>query len=370
MLIVIVIDQYNSTCNGTTVSAQMLVRELLNRNHQVRIVTSEIEGKDVYTCPKYERGLIPMLARWQGTVIAKANEKVIRQALEGVDLVHCYMPFVLSKKVIQIAKELDIPCTAGFHIQPENFTYNLGMSKLRFMGDVFYYALRAFLYKHVEHIHCPSQFIADELKRHGYKAQLHVVSNGVNELFQPKPVPKLPQFSDKFCILMVGRLSKEKRQDVLIKACGLSSHAQDIQLFLAGHGPKEKNYRRLARKLPNPIIIQLYQQSDLADLINMCDLYVHAADVEIEAISCIEAFSSGCVPVIANSHLSATKQFALCNESLFIPGDAKDLAKKIDYWIEHPDVKEEYRKKYIESSYQYRLPQCVDQMIQMFQSTI
>ena len=102
----------------------------------------------------------------------------------------------------------------------------------------------------------------------------------------------------------------------------------------------------------------------------MCDLYVHAADVEIEAISCIEAFSCGLVPVIANSQLSATKQFALCNNSLFVPGNAQDLADKIDFWIEHPEIKKEYSEKYIESSHQYRLDYCVDRMVDMFHEAI
>ena len=70
----------------------------------------------------------------------------------------------------------------------------------------------------------------------------------------------------------------------------------------------------------------------------MSDLYVHAADAEIEAIACIEAFSSGLVPVIANSPKSATPQFALDERSLFEAGNPKDLADKIDYWIEHEPV--------------------------------
>ena len=55
----------------------------------------------------------------------------------------------------------------------------------------------------------------------------------------------------------------------------------------------------------------------LADFYNQCDLYVHAAEAEIEAIACIEAFASGLVPVIANAKMSATKQFALDKRSLF-----------------------------------------------------
>ena len=67
----------------------------------------------------------------------------------------------------------------------------------------------------------------------------------------------------------------------------------------------------------------------MVNLLNMCDLYVHAADVEIEAISCLEAISCGLVPVISNCRTSATQQFALYPNSLFKSGDAQDCADKI-----------------------------------------
>lgn len=51
----------------------------------------------------------------------------------------------------------------------------------------------------------------------------------------------------------------------------------------------------------------------------------------------MEALACGLVPVIANSPLSATPQFALDDRSLFQAGNAGDLADKIDYWIEHPE---------------------------------
>lgn len=62
-----------------------------------------------------------------------------------------------------------------------------------------------------------------------------------------------------------------------------------------------------------------YGKQELCDLIACCDLYVHAADAEIEAISCIEAFSTGLVPVISDSPKSATHQFALDERSRFAP---------------------------------------------------
>ena len=64
---------------------------------------------------------------------------------------------------------------------------------------------------------------------------------------------------------------------------------------------------------------------------------MHASEVEIECIACIEAISCGLIPVIADSDKSAAKQFALDEQSLFKNKNIKDLLKKIEYWIKHPD---------------------------------
>src|SRR5262249_6319717 len=104
----------------------------------------------------------------------------------------------------------------------------------------------------------------------------------------------------------------------------------------AGHGPREKRLRRMASKLPNPARFGYYSQEELIELIRSCDLYVHASDVEIEGVSCMEAFSCGLVPVISDSARSATGQFALRPANLFRSGDPSSLAERIDGWIDDP----------------------------------
>ena len=76
------------------------------------------------------------------------------------------------------------------------------------------------------------------------------------------------------------------------------------------------------------------------------DLVVHCADVEIEGMACMEAFASGCVPVIANSPLSSTVSYALSENNRFPTSDSEASAKKIDYWFEHPLELKEMRQKY------------------------
>lgn len=76
------------------------------------------------------------------------------------------------------------------------------------------------------------------------------------------------------------------------------------------------------------------------------DLVVHCADVEIEGMACMEAFASGCVPVIADSPLSSTVSYALSEHNRFPAGDSEALAQRIDYWFEHPSKLRKMRQEY------------------------
>jgi hypothetical protein len=225
-------------------------------------------------------------------------------------------------------------------------------------------------YNEFTHIHCPSPFIAGQLKEHGYQAKLHIISNGVSDEFYPRVRQKEPELVHKFVILMIGRYSEEKRQDVLIEAVKRSAHSHRIQLILAGQGPKERSLRWQGRSLRYPPIMGFFDTERLCELMAMSDLYVHAADVEIEAIACLEAVASGLVPVIADSPLSATSQFALDHRSLFEAGNVDDLAERIDWWYEHATARHQMARIYAESANQYRLKNSIRKAEQMFAEEI
>ncbi len=102
----------------------------------------------------------------------------------------------------------------------------------------------------------------------------------------------------------------------------------------------------------------------------MTDLYVHASDMEAEAMSCMEAFATGLVPVIANSPLSATPQFALCDRSLFRAGDPTSLAEQVDWWLEHPDERDRMGQEYARLAERYRVGTCVSRFERMLRQAI
>ena len=371
MKIVLVIDQFDDANNGTTISARRFAMALKEHGNEVRVIAIGKNTDYKYAVRQMKfPPVVEHLITSQGMRLAIPNRHVFEKAAAWADVVHFMMPSPLAIMGLKHVEKLGIPHTAAFHCQPENITFTLHMGNSRKANDLLYHGFRDTFFNRFTHIHCPSNMIANQLRQHGYTAQLHVISNGISPEYFYDKRPKEDWMQGYFNILMVGRYAGEKRQDELIEACAKSRHAREIQVILAGKGPLEKKYRKLAEKLPNPIVMQFYEPSRLIEILHMADLYVHTSDAEIEAMSCMEAFACGLVPVIANSPRSVTPQFALDERSLFPAGDTDALAERIDYWIEHPQEREEMERRYAEHAKQYALERSIEQTEDMFRMAI
>ena len=370
MKILIVIDQYDNLSNGTTISAKRFVDGLRKDGNEVQILSTGKDEEDKVSLKTYKfPKIIDRYFKANEMVFARPDEEVMRNVFKDQDVIHFYMPFRLAKKGVKIAEEMHIPHTTAFHVQPENITYTMGLGTHHHLNDTIYTYFRNYFNK-FRHIHCPSNFIANRLKEHGYTAKLHVISNGVGEEFKYDRKEKPQELKDKIVITMVGRYAPEKRQDVLIEAIKKSKYENKIQLVLAGKGLCYEQYEKQGENLTNKPILKFYQKNELVDLLSYTDIYVHSADAEIEAISCLEAIACGNVPIISNSNESATVQFAMDEDSLFEHGNSDDLARKIDYFLDNPKVLEEKRKAYSEFANKFRIENSVKLMEEMFREEI
>lgn len=367
MRIVLVVDYFGDTTNGTTVTTRLLHDSLIKYGHDVRILCGKGNGwNNVYETGYLKIPILYYYCRKNGFLMAKTNKKVIKEALDGADLVHFLADFPMDRAAKKYCDKHHIKTSSAFHIQPENATAQLHLN-IKIINDLVYILYRHIFYRKFSDIHCPSNMIANQLKKHHYKANLHVISNGINKKFHPLDIPRPKEYEGKYLITMVGRISREKRQDLVIKAVSKSKYAKDIQLLLLGKGTWMKKITRLSkRKLINPAKFLFVNQDELLKILNYCDLYIHASDIEIEAISCMEAFACGLVPVISDSKLSATSQFALTENNKFKAGNYKDLAKKIDYWIEHQKEKEELSSRYAKYAQDFHSEKCVKKMNDLF----
>lgn len=378
--ILFVIDSFYTTNNGTSISAQRYAGELRRRGHEVRVLCWD-SPKDTATEPKTDgvfrtqKFIVPIfqyLLDKHDFSFAHNDKEIVHEACDWADLVHVFVPFGITWEAIHYCNKIGKPVTAAFHIQPENITSSIGMGKVDWVNETFYRRWSKDIYNHVRHVHVPSKFMGGMIAERGYTAKIHPISNGIQDAFMEAGERKAQARKTKnegpkdiFKIMMIGRLSQEKRQDVIINAVQYSKYADRIQLVFAGKGPEYEKYVELGKDLKHqPQFIYVGRDELIANLLDT-DLYVHASDMESEAISCIEAFATGLVPVIANSHVSATPQFALDGRSLFIPGDPKDLARAIDYWLDHPGERRVMEEKYRLAGRDYSLAASVEQFEDM-----
>ena len=80
----------------------------------------------------------------------------------------------------------------------------------------------------------------------------------------------------------------------------------------------------------------------------------------------MEAFTCGLVPIISDSKISATNQFAIDEHNLFEHGNSHSLMEKIEYYIENPLEKEKRSQEYIEYAKQYSIDNCVRKLEEVF----
>lgn len=371
MKVLIVTDVLGQENNGTTIACMNLIRYLKSQGDEVRVLCADQDKKgmvDYFIVPNLHLGLIlDYIVKKNNVTLARPKTKIIKKALEGVDVCHIMLPFSLGIKTQKIARKMEIPCTAGFHCQAENFTAHLKLMNVPFANKVTYRTFYRNFYRYIDAIHYPTEFIKDvfeqSVKR---KTNAYVISNGVNNLYTRRNVIRKGAYEKHFNILFIGRYSKEKSHPLLIKAVAQSKYKDNIQIVFAGQGPYESSLRKLAKSEGIiPPIMKFFSRKGLVKVINCCDLYVHPAEIEIEAISCLEAITCGLVPVISDSKRSATNRFALNENNLFKNNDPADLAKKIDYWIEHPKERKECSIQYLGYTEQFEQNKCMERMRNM-----
>lgn len=368
MKILFVIDNYGNQTNGTSITAKRFANELIRKGHEVRILSNAKSDEiEVFELKTRYIPIVSDVAKKQKVNFSKPDIKVIQEALAGVDVIHMLTPWKTSKVVLKMAKKIGIPITAAFHVQPENITYGAGLGKL---GKPFawytYYHFKHF-YKEVSYVHCPSQFIAGELIKKTYPNRFEVISNGVGDAFFNQVIE---EDENDFHICSIGRFAKEKRQELLIKAIAKSRYKQRIKVTLAGSGPRQRKLKKLCAKLGVRAEIAFFNQTQLLEKMKTAHLYVHTSDVEIEAISCLEAIAAGLIPVIANSKKSATPQFALTEHNLFKAGSVKNLTEKIEYWITHSNEKKALKVVYKDFAAKFTLEKSVEQFTEMLSEAI
>ncbi len=329
------IDTYDGVKTGGVISARRFI-EALRERHQVTVIAGGPSAEGRVGLPRFTLPPFGRVMREMGFIFAWPSPEVLEPVLESADVLHVQFPFYLGIDACSVARRLGTPVVAASHILPENMLHNIGIHSEWLVEWTWRLFIQS-LYGRADHVVCPTAFGVEELRRRGLKVPADVISNGIPPEFHPGPATREERHADRFLVLSVSRLAREKRIDVIIEAVRRSRHAARIQLVLCGHGPEEERLRKLSATLPLPAEIRVVEEADMPALMRSADLLIHAAEVELEGMAVLEALGTGLPTLVATASRSAADTMAISDAFRFPAGDAEELGRRLDHLIDHPE---------------------------------
>ncbi len=368
MKIVFVADNVDGEKSGGVVSTRRFIDHFKKTDDLTVISTGKTEEKKI-VFPAFYFPFAKKQMQEMDFLFAWPKKKILAAAIKEADLVHIQFPFFLGYQALKIAREMDKPVVFGFHVQPENLMWNIGLDYEWLNAFLYRFFIRTF-YNKADLVMSPSIFGRTMLEKFSIQVPVEVISNGLPEQFKPKQCVKEPEFADKFVILMVGRLAKEKRHDLVMQAIKQSKFKHKIQLVVTGQGALRAELIDLGNTLPNPAFFEYVSQEKLISLFNTADLFVHASEIELEGMAVLEAIGCGLPALISDAEHSASAQFALNDDFLFSAGDLESLTVKMDYWIEHEAELKASRPAYVEKAQEYAFEASVQRARSLYQGLV
>jgi glycosyltransferase involved in cell wall biosynthesis len=262
------------------------------------------------------------------------------------DVVHIHSPLTLGVAARTAARRRRVPVLYTNHYQPLNVwpgaATRSGGVLPRGLGDAAFYAYVTGFANRCDFVTAPTMTALGLLRERGLRAPSQPMSNGV-DLDSYAPAARDEAVRARYglpagrpVILSVGRLSPEKRADVLIGAlartAGSTGDGGPV-LVLAGAGPDEARLRSLAghygvaRRVLFPGFIP---DADLPALYRLADVFAIASEAELQSLVMMAALASG-LPVVAVD-AGALRELVHPGENGFLarPGRADQVAASLD----------------------------------------
>ena len=360
MRILLSASDFTNASNGLARSARDFSAGLRARGHEVRVISY---GDSSHVDYPLQRLSIPFFDRYisaEDFNIARPDRSIFEAALKWAEILYVEDPLPANAQLVRIARRFAVPIVGSFHVYPENFLAPFPALNKPIFNRILYSLFDYSVYSYCDAIHAPTEAVKERLQAAGYQSPISAFSNGLpsasirTEKSINREAVKVTDSrsrnardaSSRFTLVSTGRLVPEKNHQVLLQALAYSRHSDNIDLYLAGSGPLERDLHKLAAPLAAQIHIGFIPHNEVIALLDRTDIYVHCALVEIEGLAALEAMARGCMPIIARSEQSSTWRYSLDRRNVFNALNPRQLAALIDYWLEHPLQRTELSNRY------------------------
>ncbi|OYD13865.1 hypothetical protein CH333_09640 [candidate division WOR-3 bacterium JGI_Cruoil_03_44_89] len=344
MRIVIATDVFPPQIIGSSTVVYNLARGLVSKGYEVAVFApshkgfsriEETEGIKIY---RFTSIPVPYFKEARTSVTPITIFKRMRRIKP--DIVHIHHPFIIGRSALMAAKKLHIPTVTTNHMLPESFFMLFPISnsfdRYRKNLDLTWKFIIGFLNR-ADAVISPTESGLAILKLHGLKPKGIAISNGIDpKQFSQKNDGEY--LRDKYTlpskpiILYTGRLSEEKRVDVLIRSIPYVLKRVNVHFLIVGEGLHKKSLERLACSLgvrEHITFTGFLKTRDYPNVYSIADIYVMPSMCELQSITTLEALASGLPVVVAEKYALPELVHAGENGYLFEPGDHQDLADKV-----------------------------------------
>jgi 1,2-diacylglycerol 3-alpha-glucosyltransferase len=314
MKILMLSHGYPPSISGVTVVVQKVAREMVRRGHAVTVVTASDRGV------RYrgeDQGVELMRVRsapnpfWSEARLPMLGYEELKQIVAEVqpDVINTHDSGLLSMQLYRLEHEKShVPELLTCHYLPRYVTYYVHMGDIvdKVVEDITWeYTLR--MINGFDHVIFPSRTQQQTFVEQGLAKPSSVISNGLNVCrYSPNGhddgnvavrygLPPRPR------ILFVGRLAKDKKIDVLIRAMRQLRPAHQAYLLIVGRGDDRQRLEDLTESLnirDSVRFLGFVPEEDLPALYRQSDLFAIASDVEVQSIPTLQAAATG-LPIVA-----------------------------------------------------------------------
>jgi phosphatidylinositol alpha 1,6-mannosyltransferase len=355
--------------DGVTRVVYKMIDGALARNHEAIAITSILPETSQQLIPMYKvpSMILPMQKAYR---IAIPGYQSFARILERFqpDILHINSPCTLGFGAVKYAKHFNVPLVATYHTHFPTYPRYYKLTKLE---DLVWRITRN-LYNNVDRTLVPTRPILSELAKNNIQ-RLQYLPNGVDTgLFTPERRNKgwRAQFGggSKPIVLFVSRLVWEKDLRVLANAFQqLKAKRNDIEMVIVGDGNARTEFEQM---MPGAHFLGYQLGITLAESFASADIFVFPSTTETFGLVTLEAMASGLTPVAAKIG-GATEIIEEGTSGLFAqPLDGADLAQKVEWLLDHPNVRRTMGEQAHRRAQEYRWESILNRLFTTYEEVI
>ncbi|MCD6519629.1 MAG: glycosyltransferase [Anaerolineae bacterium] len=356
MRILIASHGYPPTISGVTLVAQKLARAMVARGHQVCVLTASDRLEPYRSCDQGVQ-LIRVRSRenpfWSEGPIPFIAQSDLEEILSSFrpDVVHTHETAILAFQLARLRRRLKtFPLIATCHYVPHFVAQYLGSEKLEDWILTLAWTFSIHLLNQCDHVVFATRAHRHFFLQEGLKTPTSIISNGIDttryhpkgqseeDVIQRYALPMGPR------ILFVGRLAKDKKIHILIRAMRYIHQEIDAHLLLVGRGDERSRLEQLAKELALQERIHFLgfvPEEDMPAIYRASQLFAIASTCEVQSLPTLQAMATA-LPVVAVNAVALPEIVRDGYNGLIVPPNKpEEMAQAILRLLRNPSLAKE-----------------------------